>query len=151
MAGVYGGYWVSYSVSVFVSHSWANSGHYDTLANWIFVERWKVNGTPIFFINTSVPRDNPIHNAKNTEQLRAQIYAKIASSHVVVCPTGMYSTHSTWISRELGGAQLYGRPVVGVNPWAQKRKSVFVQEKATVTVGWTKQSVINAIWNNRRR
>ena len=30
----------TYQIHVFISHSWAYSGHYDTLEDWIFKRRW---------------------------------------------------------------------------------------------------------------
>lgn len=149
MAGVHGGCGVTHFVGVFISHSWANSGHYNTLSSWIFEESWNVDGTPIDFINSSVPKDNPIHYAPSDRQLNERIRERILNASVVVCPTGMYSSHSKWIAKELQGALDLKRSIVGVNPWAQEKKSAVVQHYAHVTVGWTKKSVVQAIWEHR--
>lgn len=140
---------MSYHVSVFVSHSWSYSDHYDRLAGWIFGESWNAGGTPIIFHNTSVPRDNPIHYAPNDAALQAAIFERLKVSDVIVVPTGMYSTHSKWIGKELKGAKHHGKKIVAVNPWAQERKSSVVQAVANETVGWNKDSVVNAVWRNR--
>ena len=133
-------------MNVFISHSWSYSGHYERLAEWIFEEAWSVDGQRIHFFDTSVPRDNPIHFAPNTSALRQAIYERIANSHVVVIPTGMYANYSKWISEEINGAKLNGKPIVAVDPWAQKRVSSVVAGAANESVGWNKQSIINAVW-----
>lgn len=133
-------------MNVFISHSWSYSGHYERLAEWIFEVAWSIDGQPIRFNNTSVPRDNPIHFAPNDATLQQAIYERIANSHVLVIPTGMYANHSKWIKKEIDGAKLYGKPIVAVDPWAQKRASSVVASAASESVGWNKQSIINAVW-----
>jgi hypothetical protein len=133
-------------MNVFISHSWSYSGHYDRLSEWIFDEEWSVDGQRIHFFNTSVPRDNPIHFAPNAATLQRAIYERIVNSHVVVIPTGMYANHSKWIGKEIDGAKLYGKPIVAVDPRAQKRSSSVVAAAADEAVGWNKQSIINAVW-----
>ncbi|MBD8875414.1 TIR domain-containing protein [Roseibium polysiphoniae] len=137
---------------VFVSHSWSYSDHYERLAEWIFEEAWYIDNQRIHFFNTSVPRDDPIHFAPNDAILQQAIYQRIANSHVLVIPTGMYVNHSKWIQKEIDGAQLYGRPIVAVDPWAQQRTSSVVADAADESTGWNKLSIINAVWRlgNRR-
>lgn len=132
------------------SHSWAYSGHYETLAEWIFEESWNVNGTPLVFNNRSVPKNDPIHNVRNAEELKQRIYAKIVASNVVICPMGMYASHSKWIDKELGGAALHRRPLLAVNPWGQERSSSVVRSRADLAVGWTKKGVVDGIWRLAR-
>ena len=133
-------------MNVFISHSWSYSNHYDRLAEWIFDEAWTLNGQRIQFINTSVPRDNPIHFAPNDAALQQAIYQRIANSHVVVIPTGMYANYSKWIRKEIDGAKVYRKPILAVDPWAQKRASSVVADAADDAVGWNKQPIINAVW-----
>ena len=133
-------------MNVFISHSWAYSNHYDRLAEWIFEEAWSVNDQRIQFLNTSVPRDNPIHYAPNDATLQQAIYERIAISHVVIIPTGMYANYSKWIRKEIDGATLYRKPIIAVDPWAQKRASSVVADAAAESVGWNKQPIINAVW-----
>lgn len=137
---------MTHVINIFISHSWQYSGHYDTLKDWIFETPWEDNTVPIQFINQSIPRDNPIHNAPNELTLKAAIFERIQASQVVVIPTGIYSTYSKWIGKEIEGAQEYSKPILAVNPWAQERKSSVVKEVAQELVGWKKQSVINGIW-----
>lgn len=134
-------------MNVFISHSWMYSNHYDKLAEWIFEEYWSINGARLNFFNTSVPKDNPIHFAPSDKALQTAIYERIAGSDVVVIPTGMYSNHSKWIRKEIDGSALYYKPILAVDPWAQKRVSSTVMSASTRAVGWNKQSVINGVWH----
>lgn len=137
-------------IHVFISHSWSYSGHYDTLASWIFGERWSVGQASLDFRNYSVPKDDPIENARNEQALRTAIYRQIALSHVVIIPTGMYTNYSTWIAKEIDGCRGYKKPILAVNPWGQQRTSSVVGAAASRIVGWNKQPLINAIWEMYR-
>lgn len=133
-------------VHVFISHAWAFSDHYNTLADWIFGGRWSVGQASLDFRDYSVPRDDPIHHARNQDELKEAIFNRISRSHVVVVPTGMYASYSRWIQKELSGANLYSKPILAVVPWGQQRNSKDVSDEAHETVGWNKESIINAIW-----
>src|SRR5487761_1454918 len=113
-------------VHVFISHAWSYSGHYQALAEWIFDGSWRVGQASLDFRDYSIPRSDPIHNAPNDRTLKAAIFDKISRSHVVVIPTGMYVNYSEWIRKEIDGAQQYGKPILGVTPWGQLRKSFVV-------------------------
>jgi hypothetical protein len=104
---------------------------------------------PIQFLNYSVPKDNPIHFANTDRELQAAINARIHPCKVVVCPIGMYSTHSKWIGKELAALRYYRKPLLAVNPWAQEMKSRVVRDAANEVVGWTSKSVVNGIWKLR--
>lgn len=133
-------------IHVFISHAWAYSEHYDTLAKWIFGESWSVGQASLDFRDFSIPKNNPIHNVSSTKALREAIFNQIARSHVIVIPTGMYATHSKWIKEEIDGAKSYSKPILAVNPWGQKKRSGLVIDNADDGVGWNKKPVINAIW-----
>jgi hypothetical protein len=137
---------MAFQINVFISHSWSYSGHYEKLSEWIFRTSWSSDQYPIRFMDTSVPSTDPIHNAPNEHTLKERIYERIGASHIVVCPTGMYSSHSKWIGKEIEGAALLNRPVLAVNPWAQERKSLVVASKADLQVGWNADSVVKGIW-----
>lgn len=137
---------VTYTASVFISHSWTYSEHYDKLADWLFRSDWTVGPDQLVFLDTSVPRDDPIHNARNSEELRNAIFARIATSNVIVIPTGMYINYSRWIGEEIKGAKRYAKPIVGVNPWGQERKASVVASVAREVVGWNQKSVATAVW-----
>lgn len=135
-----------YEVSVFISHSWAYSDHYDCLAGWIFGEQWNLRGAPIKFWDVSVPKHNPIHYAPTDAALKQAIFNRISMAQVVVIPTGMYATHSKWIGKEIEGSKAFHKPILAVNPWGQEKKSSVVVEASDQHVGWNKQSVINGVW-----
>lgn len=134
-------------IHIFISHSWAYSDHYKTLESWIFDGKWSVGQASLNFLDYSVPKDDPIHNANNDAELREAIYNKISRSHVIVIPSGMYASYSKWIQKEIDGANKYSKPILAVNPYGQERKSGKVLDSASDGVGWNKEPVINAIWN----
>lgn len=136
----------SRQIHVFISHAWKHSGHYDTLADWIFNQNWSVGQASLDFRNYSVPKDDPIHDAANDRQLREAILRQISMSHVIVIPTGMYANYSKWIQKEIDGSLNYSKPILAVNPWGQERTSNVVTDSATKLVGWNKDSVIGGIW-----
>jgi hypothetical protein len=133
-------------IHIFISHAWAYSNHYDTLAEWIFGEPWSVGQASLDFRDYSIPKNNPIHNVSSTSMLQDAIFTQIKKSHVVVIPSGMYAHYSKWIQKEIDGAKLFGKPILAVNPWGQQKKPGVVLNNADEGVGWNKQPVINAIW-----
>lgn len=137
----------THRIHIFISHSWSYSGQYETLAGWISDRSWSVGQASLFLCDYSVPKTDPILNASNDKQLRDAIYAKIARSHVIVIPTGMYAHHSKWIGKEIDGAAYYSKPVLAVNPWGQLRTASVVNAAAAKTVGWDSSSVVKAIWD----
>ena len=139
-----------YDTTIFISHSWNYSTHYDKLCEWIFDLPWYVNGTRLSFRDESVPKDDPIHHAPTTQALRDAILRRIEISDIVIVPTGMYSTYSKWIGIEIEGATTKGKPILGVNPWGQLRRSSIVAEAAEKVVGWNSKSVIEGIWGLRQ-
>ncbi len=133
-------------IHVFISHSWAYSNHYNTLADWIFNRNWSVGQASLDLRDYSVPQNDPIHNANNDAQLRRALYNQIAKSHVIVIPTGMYASYSKWIQKEIDGAGKYGKPILAVNPWGAQRTSADVKDAANKVVGWNADSVVGGIW-----
>ena len=133
-------------IHVFISHAWSYSGHYDTLSEWVFDNNWSVGQASLDFRDYSVPINDPIHDADNAKQLKEALYNKISRSHVIVIPMGMYANYSKWIQKEIDGAIEYGKPILAVDPWAQKRSSSVVRDIATKEVGWNKKSVVGGIW-----
>lgn len=133
-------------IHVFISHAWAHSNHYTTLASWIFGEPWAVGQASLDFRDYSIPQNDPIHNVQSAKALQDAIFNQIARSHVIVIPSGMYAAYSKWIQKEIAGAKQYSKPILAVNPWGQQRKAGVVMDNADDGVGWNKQPVINAIW-----
>lgn len=134
-------------IHVFISHSWSHSQHYTTLASWISNKRHSIGQASLDLRDFSVPRSDPIHNASSDAQLKSAIFDKIARSHVVVIPTGMYAGYSKWIQKEIDGARQYNKPILAVRPLGQLRQSSVVTQAAADSVGWNGNSVVHAIWN----
>ena len=137
----------THQIHVFISHAWNYTGNYDTLADWIFGQKWSVGQASLNFRDFSVPRNDPIHDAHDVDALKEAIYSQIGRSHVIAIPTGMYATRSTWIRREIDGAKNYEKPFLAVTPWAQEKASSIVKATANRAVGWNKKSVVNGIWH----
>lgn len=135
-----------HQIHVFISHAWAHSDHYDTLSKWIFDEPWSVGQASLDLRDFSIPKSDPIHNVSSTQALQGAIFNRIARSHVVVIPTGMYANYSKWIQEEIKGAKVYSKPILAVNPWGQQKKSSIVLSNADDDVGWKKRPLINSIW-----
>jgi len=108
-------------IHIFISHAWAHSHHYQTLSEWIFNERWSVGQASLQFLDYSVPKHDPIHNAVNDLQLKRAIFDKIGRSHIIIIPSGMYAAKSKWIQKEIDGAKQYRKPILAVNPFGQER------------------------------
>ena len=136
----------THRIHVFISHSWTYSKHYNTLSSWIFDGKWRFGSASLALHDYSVPKDDPIHNARTVKKLNQAICAKIARCHVIMIPTGMYANYSKWIRREINGARNYIKPILAVDPWGQKRASSVVAAAADKKVGWNKKSVIKGIW-----
>ena len=137
----------THHVHIFISHSWSYSSHFQSLHDWFFNTNWAFGQARVQFADYSVPKDDPIHNTPRLKDLQAAIFRKIARSHVVVIPTGMYATYSKWIEREIRGSQNMGKPILAVNPHSQLRRSSVVANAATETVGWTRNGVVGAVWH----
>ena len=136
----------THRIHIFISHSWAYSTHYDKLTEWIFDRNWRIGQASLVFLDYSVPKDDPIHNAPSDKALKDAIYRRIARSHVVVIPTGMYVNYSKWIQKEVDGAREKEKPILAVNPWGQQRISSVVADAADRTVGWNSKTVVDGIW-----
>ena len=135
-----------HQIHIFISHAWAYTDHYETLASWIFHEKWSFGQASLNFHDYSIPKCNPIHNASTSRELKEAIYRKISRSHVIVIPSGMYTNYSKWIKKEIAGAHLYNKPILAVNPFGQQRKAGIVLDNSTFGVGWNKKTVISGIW-----
>jgi len=133
-------------VQVFISHSWRYSQHYETLADWIFGYKYRYGQASVVFRNFSIPADDPVHDVRLDRDLQAAIYRKIARSHVVVIPTGMYTAYSRWIIKELDGADEQLKPILAVTLRGAQRRSLEVVNRANHEVGWTRAGVVDNIW-----
>ena len=124
---------------LFISHSWTYGSQYERL-----VELLKEY--PYFqWSNHSVPKDDPIHNAKNASELKEAIRRQMQGVNCVVILAGVYSTYSKWINIEIGLAKEMGKPIVAVEYWAAERTSQVVKNNADIVVRWNASSVVEAV------
>ncbi|MBP1627554.1 MAG: nuclease [Holophagaceae bacterium] len=125
---------------IFISHSWTYSDAYDKLVN--LLEKH-----PNFeWIDYSVPKDDPIHDAKNDAELYEAIKKQVSQVHCVLMLAGVYSTHSRWINKEIEiSKQVFSKPLIAIEPWASERTSATVKDAADAIVGWNSASIVKAI------
>lgn len=125
--------------NLFISHSWKYGNQYDNLITLL-------QNRPFFsFKNHSVPESNPITGARTDKQLEQAIENKVRSSSVVVIMTGVYSTYSKWINKEIMIAKRLGKPILAVKPYGSINMSTTVREAADEICNWSTESVVSAI------
>jgi MTH538 TIR-like domain (DUF1863) len=128
--------------NIFISHSWAYGDTYDRLIKLLNARR------DFPFKNFSIPKDDPIHNIPNEQDLYDALYNHIRPASVVLVMAGVYATRSKWINQEIQIAK-YGfqspKPIIAIKPWGQIKISTAVRRNADVLVGWNTESVITAI------
>ena len=128
---------------IFISHSWSYSDHYDRLLGLL-------NQNPYFYYrNYSVPKDDPIHNAPNSQLLREAIKRQIQPASCVLILAGVYSTYSKWINIEIELAKIMNKKIIAVEPFGSERTSQVVKQNADVIVKWNSSSIISAIRNGQ--
>lgn len=125
--------------NLFISHSWSYSDAYDGLVNLL-------DSNPYFiYKNYSVPKDDPIHNARNDHQLKEAIRNQMQHAGCVLILAGVYSTYSKWINIEIGLAREMGKKIIAVELYAAERTSSVVKNAADVITDWRTNSIISAI------
>lgn len=125
--------------NLFISHSWSYSDAYESLIKLL-------NSADNFsYKNYSVPKDDPIHNAKYDYQLREAIRNKMQHASCVLILAGIYSTYSKWINIEIELAEEMDKKIIAIEPWGAERTSTIVKNHATKIVKWQTSSIVNAI------
>ena len=126
--------------TLFISHSWSYGDAYDRLCAML-------DNAPYFrYANYSVPKSDPIHNARNDHALRLAIKRKMSPCQVVLVMAGVYSTYSKWIDKELDLAKDdFNKPVLAITPWGAQRTSTLVKSKADLIVKWNTSSIVTGI------
>ena len=128
--------------NLFISHSWGYSDAYEKLIALL-------KKRPYFdFRDYSLPKDDPIHNAPNSQELYEAIKRQMTLCHVVLVMAGVYATYSTWIKKGICIAKTefqHPKPVIAIMPRAQTNVSQFVAENAAEIDGWNTDSIVDAI------
>ncbi len=129
-----------YNYKLFISHSWTYSDAYEKLVKF-FDEH------PNFsWVDYSVPKDDPVHNANNDTQLYNAIKNQIQPVNCVIMLAGVYSTYSKWINKEIQiSKEDFNKPVIAVEPWASDKTSKIVKDNADARVKWQSKSIVGAI------
>ena len=125
--------------NLFISHSWSYSDKYDRLVELLDAK------SGFSYKNYSVPKNDPIHNANSTEQLKLAIANQIKPASCVLIMAGVYSTYSKWINIEIEIANLMSKPIIAVEPWGAERTSSVVKNNADEIVKWNTDSIVDAI------
>lgn len=126
--------------NLFISHSWSYHGAY---AKFIKL----LNDAPNFrYRNYSIPRNDPVRNARNAPELFEAIKRQVIFCEVVVILAGVYASYSEWIDKEIEIAtKVYRKPVLAVQPWGSARTSRAVKVAADRIVKWNTSSIVTAI------
>lgn len=125
--------------NLFISHSWNYSDAYEKLVNLLD------KADNFRYKNYSVPKDDPVHNAKNDATLKAAIRDQMRPASCVLILAGVYSTYSKWINIELDLAVEMGKKIIAVEPWGSERTSARVKLYADKIVKWQTSSIVSAI------
>lgn len=125
--------------AIFVSHSWDYDQEYARLV------RLLEEANRFDFRDYSVPEEEKF-DTENDEELKQVIREKqIKPSSVIIVLSGLYSTYSDWIGKEIRIAEEEGKPILGVEPWGNDRTSNYVEEHADEMVSWNTDSVVEGI------
>lgn len=127
--------------NLFISHSWSYSDSYDKLINLLN------NDTYFKYKDYSVPKNDPIHNAKYDYELKQAIERQIRPASCVIILAGVYATYSKWINIEIDIAKTLNKKIVAVEPWGSEKTSSKVKLNADRIVKWNSKSIIDAIRN----
>lgn len=57
----------------------------------------------------------------------------------------MYADYSDWIEYEVDEAKRMYKKIILIEPWGQQRIPQYIQNAASITIGWNRNSLINAI------
>lgn len=129
-----------FTYRLFISHSWNYGDAYEKLVSML-------NSAPFFqYANYSVPKDDPVYNARTDRELYEAIKSQIRPVNCVLILAGVYATYSKWIDKEIKIAkQDLNKPVIAIEPFASKKTSTIVKSNANTIVKWNTQSIVDAI------
>ncbi|QBQ56190.1 TIR domain-containing protein [Nitrosococcus wardiae] len=128
---------------LFISHSWAYGDAYDKLVSFF------KKHSNFQWVDYSVPKNDPIHNAPNDKALYEAIKNQMRFANCVVILAGVYSTYSKWINKEIEIAkQVFSKPLIAIEPWVSEKTSKIVKDNADSIVKWQSSSIVNAIRNH---
>lgn len=121
---------------IFICHDWEYSDEYYHICNFL-------DDAPNFkWQNLSVPEHDPLDtNDKLEKNLRDQI----RPADVMLVLSGMYAARSEWMDWEMKFARRIGQSIIGIMPWGNVQIPVAIQNNADEIVGWSSNSIVDAI------
>jgi len=120
--------------NLFISHAWDYNDEYYRL-------RDMLNNAPRFdWKDYSVPVHDPEDGS-----LRQAFIDQIRPVHCFVVTSGMYVPYSKWMLSEIRIAKGMKKPILAVVPQGNERIPQAIQNVADDTVGWSTQSIVDAI------
>ena len=128
--------------NIFISHSWSHSDNYERL-----IEMLK-KASYFSFRDFSVPKNDPIHNAPNSQALYNAIKQQISPASVVLILAGVYASYSSWIEKEIRIAQSefsIPKKILAIELWGSEKTSQIVKNNSNKIVGWNGQSIADTI------
>lgn len=127
---------------IFISHSWSYGSQYEDLKALLDKDN------TFSYSDYSVPKDDPIHDADDDNELRAAIRDQMIPCSVVLMLAGVYATYSKWINEEIDLARnsfFIAKPIIAVEYWGSLHTSKNVKDAASKVVKWQSKSIIKAI------
>lgn len=124
--------------NIFVSHSWSYNKNYESLIGLL-------DNTEIEYKNYSVPKDDPIHNAKNDKELYEAIVRQMSPASVIIILAGVYASYSKWIQKEIEIAKSKNKKIIAIEYWGAEKTSKIVKENADIIIKWQSSSLEKAI------
>ena len=128
--------------NLFISHSWNYGDPYYRLINLLRQRSY------FRFKDYSVPKDDPIHDARTVAQLHKALKNRMQPCSVVLIIGGVYATYSKWMNKEINLAKngfSSPKPILAIKPRGSDKRSSVVREAADKTVGWYTNSIVAAI------
>jgi len=125
--------------NLFISHSWSYSNTYEGLIKLLDSDSY------FYYRNYSVPKDDPVLDAQNEDELLRAIMDQIKPCSAVLVLAGVYAEYSKWIQKEISIANYYKKPIIGIEYFGSERTSSTVRENAVALVKWNSKSIIDAI------
>lgn len=124
---------------LFISHSWTYQDEYEKLIDLLDAKKY------FSYKNYSVPKDDPIHNTKNENQLIDAIHQQMQPTSCILILAGVYATYSKWINIEISLAKKMEKTIIAIEPWGAERTSEVVKQSADYIVKWNTDSIVQAI------
>jgi hypothetical protein len=93
----------------------------------------------------SVPKNDPIHNANNSTELKRAIESQMKPTSVILILAGVYATYSKWINIEKEMAQRLKKPVIAIEGFGAQKSSQEAKLAANRVVKWNTDSIVTAI------